>query len=82
MTNKMWSEREVDYIRQGLSDIEIMQKTGRSALAVSMKRRKLKENTVGVEEISTIAPCMLMSQEEKIQRINNLAEKYGVRLMG
>lgn len=81
MTNKMWSEREVDYIRQGLSDLEIMQKTGRSALAVATKRRKLKEDTVGVEEISTVAPCMLMTQEEKEERIHNLADKYGVKLL-
>lgn len=80
--NKQWSEREIGYIKQGLSDLEIMQKTGRSALAVATKRKKITENTEGVEEIVPISPCMLMTQEEKIERINKLAERYGVKLMG
>lgn len=80
--NKLWSEREIGYIKQGLSDLEIMQKTGRSALGVASKRRKLTEKTEGVEDIEPVAPCMLMTQEEKIERINKLAERYGVRLMG
>lgn len=78
---RLWSDREIGYFRQGLSDVEIIQLTGRSALAVIQKRRKITENTLG-GDIEPVAPCMLMSQEEKEKRIHDLALKYGVKLMG
>lgn len=82
MRQKNWSDREISYIRQGLSDLEIMQKTGRSALAVLGKRKRLTAFTEGVEKDDVEAPCLLMSQTEKEERIHKLAEKYGVKLFG
>lgn len=81
MERRVWSEREVEYFRQGLSDGEIIQKTGRTAMAVVMKRRKLNDTTKGKEEIEVVPPCLLMTQEEKEDRIHKLAERYGVKLL-
>ena len=82
MRQKNWSDREISYIRQGLSDLEIMQKTGRSALAVLGKRKRLTAFTEGAERDDVVAPCLLMSQTKKEERIHKLAEKYGVKLLG
>ena len=48
MRSKNWSNREIEYIKQGMSDLEVMQKTGRSALAVLGKRRRLTAFEEGV----------------------------------
>lgn len=80
MPINLWTDREINYFRQGLSDLEIMQRTGRSAAAVLKKRRKLTENTEGAEEI-VVPPCQLMTQEEKEDRIHKLAERFGVKLL-
>jgi hypothetical protein len=57
-----------------------MQRTGRTAQAVLNKRRKLKEDTEG-KEIERIPLSMILSQEEKIDRLYVLAERYGVKLL-
>ena len=62
--NKLWTTEEVNYFKEGLSDLEIMQRTGRTAQAVVNKRRKLKEDTEG-KEIERIPLSMILSQEEK-----------------
>ena len=82
MRSKNWSNREIEYIKQGMSDLEVMQKTGRSALAVLGKRRRLTAFEEGAERDDVVAPCLLMSQIEKEERIHKLAEKYGVKLLG
>lgn len=81
MPSNMWTDREVNYFRQGLSDEEIVQKTGRTLTAVAKKRSKLTWFTKGVEEDGIVTPCMLMTQEEKEERIYKLAERYGVKLL-
>lgn len=78
--NKLWTTEEVNYFKEGLSDLEIMQRTGRTAQAVLNKRRKLKEDTEG-KEIERIPLSMILSQEEKIDRLYVLAERYGVKLL-
>lgn len=80
MESKKWTETEIDYFRQGLSDVEIANKTGRTALAVVLKRRRLGVNTQGAED-TVVPPCLLMLREEKIERIHKLAERYGVKLL-
>ena len=44
----LWSEEETALFESGMTDAEIAQKTGRSELAVSLKRRRIDydENTV------------------------------------
>ena len=81
MPSNLWTDREVNYFRQGLSDFEIMQKTGRSAAAVLKKRRRLTDTTEGREEDEVVPPCLLMTQEEKEDRIHKLAERYGAKLL-
>lgn len=83
MRGKLWTDTEIGYFRQGLSDWEIMQKTGRTAAAVLKKRSMVTDNTEGAEGVEqyVIPPCMLMSQEEKENRIHQLAEQYGVKLL-
>ena len=77
-----WTQKEIDLFAQGLSDTEIVLKTGRSAYAVIQKRRRLKENQPNDElEFYRIPPCLKMTQTEKEQRIRDLAERYGVRLL-
>ena len=78
--NKLWTTEEVNYFKEGLSDLEIMQRTGRTAQAVLNKRRKLKEDTEG-KEIERIPLSMILSQDEKIDRLYVLAERYGVKLL-
>lgn len=76
----VWTKEEVDYFKQGLSDLEIMQRTGRTAQAVLNKRRKVTQDTEG-KDVERIPPCMVLSQEEKESRIYELAERYGVKLL-
>lgn len=81
MQNNLWTKEEIDYFNQGLSDLEIMQRTGRTAQAVINKRRKITRDTEGVEGIY-LPPCLMLTKEEKIERIKTLAERYGVKLLG
>lgn len=83
MFDRRWTKQEIDLFEQGLSDTEIVLKTGRTAYAVLQKRRRLKENAPDEEEVEyfRIPPCSKMTQAEKELRILNLAERYGVRLL-
>lgn len=78
---KRWTQREVNYIKQGMSDLEIMQLTGRSAMGVVRKRKEVTEDTEGDEGI-IVPPSLRMTKAEKIERIKTLAERYGVKLLG
>ena len=76
-----WTSREVQYFYDGLSDEEIIRKTGRTAHSVINKRRLLKENESFDDSYVRAAP-QTMSQCEKEARLNKLMDRYGVRLGG
>lgn len=80
---KMWTSSEYKLLARGLSDKEIAEKTGRTENAVYKKRRRLNDEGWDVPEgqFARIPPGASLSSIEKIQRINSLAKKYGIRLI-
>lgn len=75
-----WTSREVQYFYDGLSDEEIIRKTGRTAHSVINKRRLLKENEGAEDCFVRAAPQTSMPQSEKEARLYRLMDRYGVRL--
>ena len=81
MFDRRWTKNELALFDEGLSDTEIVLKTGRTAMAVYNKRRKMKENEDEGVDFFMTPPCLSMTQEEKEDRIHKLAERFGVKLL-
>ena len=83
-----WKQNELDMIRQGLTDDEIMIQTGRSIGAIQNKRYDLtghyKDDYVPeyykMPKDVVLGACR--SEEAKEARIILLAKKLGVRIKG
>lgn len=88
MSYSKWKDRELDMIREGLTDDEIMLNTGRSLTAVQNKRYELTghyKDDYAPEYFKTPKDVMLgacKSKEAREARIIFLAKKLGVRIKG
>ena len=81
MFERTWTEEEEKMFEDGLTDSEIVVRTGRSASSVFSKRRRMRGSTKRDVDYVKIPPCRDMTEKEKLERIKKLSEKYGVKLL-
>lgn len=79
---KLWTEEEVKLLDTFLTNEEIAQKIGRTALAVKQKRYRTEHPHGTYEEGIRIMPSQVTTKEFRIAKIIERAKKLGVKLLG
>ena len=81
---KPWTKSEIDLIKNGVPDIEILQRTGRTICALDKMKRQLKKDETReyTETMVVYASPMAetLTQEEKESRLYDLMAIMRVRL--
>lgn len=80
-----WTEEELSLLKSNKSNDEIAGLTGRSAIAVRTKRYKYTGHYVQEDEWNEYVPRLVslsLTQEEKVERIKNMAMQMKIRLKG
>ena len=82
--SRRWTLKEIELFGRGLSDREIARKTGRTLKAIQTKKTHIKAGDLVYEKEYPVHynPYRDLTELQKIDRINNLKEKYGVKLKG
>lgn len=80
-----WTEQELELLKSNKSNEEISWLTGRSVMAVKSKRYKYTGHYVEEDEWSEYVPRLIslsLTQEEKTERIKNMALQMKIKLLG
>ena len=80
MRGRGWTKEELELIRQGTPTRDVMEITGRSYSAVVTKRSILLHEYSTINEGVRIPPGLSMSQREKEDRIQKLANRLNIKL--
>ena len=85
--SKLWTLEEELMIKNGMSNEEVAQRTGRTIKAIEQKRYRLTGHCVPPERVWTAdevrrSPASFDTKETRIDRIKALARKLGVKLFG
>lgn len=80
---KRWTKKEVEIIKSDMPIKDMAETTGRTIISIYRKRAELKRGfcAAPVDEDSAINPYNNLTQQEKEERIYNLADRLMVKIV-